>query len=118
MQAAGMMRQGILSLAIKEKQTLYMAYMPFIKGGGIFVPTPRRYALGDEVFILLTLLEDKDRMPVAGKVAWITPAGSQGNRQAGIGVQFNDSAEGEAARSKIEALLAGFTGGDKPTHTL
>lgn len=118
MQAAGMMRQGILSLAIKEKQALYQAYMPFIKGGGLFVPTPKRYSLGDEVFILLSLLEDKERLPVAGKVVWITPAGAQGNRAAGIGVQFNDSAEGETVRSKIETLLAGLTGGDKPTHTM
>ena len=66
--------------------------MPFLKGGGIFIPTNRRYTLGDEVFLLLSLPEDKDRLPVAGKVVWITPPGSQGNRAAGIGVQFSDSA--------------------------
>ena len=71
-------RQGILSLAIKDKAALYNAYMPFVKGGGIFVPTTKRYALGDEVFILLSLMEEKDRLPVAGKVVWITPAGAQG----------------------------------------
>ena len=59
-------RQGILSLAIKDKAALYNAYMPFVKGGGIFVPTTKRYALGDEVFILLSLMEEKDRLPVAG----------------------------------------------------
>ena len=79
-------RQGILSLAIKDKAALYNAYMPFVKGGGIFVPTAKRYALGDEVFILLSLMEEKDRLPVAGKVVWITPSGAQGNRAAGIGV--------------------------------
>ena len=41
-------RQGILSLAIKDKAALYNAYMPFIKGGGIFVPTAKRYAKGHE----------------------------------------------------------------------
>jgi len=115
---AGSARQGILSLAIKDRGSLYNAYMPFVKGGGIFVPTPKRYNLGDEVFILLTLMEDKDRLPVAGRVIWITPPGSQGNRTAGIGVQFNDSAEGEMVRSKIETHLAGLTGSDKPTHTM
>lgn len=114
----GMARQGILSLAIKDKAALYNAYMPFVKGGGIFVPTVKKYGIGDEVFILLTLLEDKDRLPVAGKVCWVTPPGSQGNRTAGIGVQFNDSAEGEAVRGKIEALLAGILNSDKPTHTM
>ena len=92
---AGGARQGILSLAIKDKAALYNAYMPFVKGGGIFVPTTKRYALGDEVFILLSLMEEKDRLPVAGKVVWITPAGAQGNRSAGIGVQFADTAEAE-----------------------
>ncbi|HET6603253.1 MAG TPA: PilZ domain-containing protein [Xanthomonadaceae bacterium] len=115
---ATMMRQGILSLAIKDKGALYNAYMPFVKGGGIFVPTTKRYGLGDEVFILLTLMDDKERMPVAGKVVWITPPGAQGNRTAGIGVQFNDSPEAETVKTKIETLLAGMLGADKLTHTM
>ena len=115
---AGGARQGILSLAIKDKAQLYSAYMPYLKHGGIFVPTPKRYFLGDEVFLLLTLMDEKDRLPVAGKVVWVTPPGAQGARTAGIGVQFSDSAEGEAVRGKIEALLAGALSADKPTHTM
>ena len=111
-------KQGILSFAIKDKWALYNAYMPFVKGGGIFVPTPKKYSVGDEVFILLTLLDDKERLPVAGKVCWVTPNGSQGNRPAGIGVQFNDSAEAETVRGKIETLLAGILNSDKLTHTM
>ena len=114
----GLPRQGILSLAIKDKGTLYNAYMPFVKGGGLFVPTAKRYSLGDEVFILLTLMEDKDRLPIAGKVVWVTPPGAQGNRTAGIGVQFNESSDGENARVKIEAALAGILTADRPTHTM
>ena len=92
--------------------------MPFVRGGGIFVPTTKRYDLGDEVFILLSLIEDKERLPVAGKVIWITPPGAQGNRIAGIGVQFNDSADAETVKGKIETLLAGTLDADKPTHTM
>lgn len=114
----GMPRQGILSLAIKDRSALYNAYMPFVRGGGLFVPTAKRYSLGDEVFILLTLMDEKDRLPVAGKVVWITPPGAQGNRTAGIGVQFNESADGETARTKIESMLAGILGSDRPTHTM
>jgi len=116
--SGGMPRQGILSLAIKDKGALYNAYMPFVKGGGLFVPTNKRYNLGDEVFILLSLMEEKDRLPVAGKVIWITPPGSQGNRAAGIGVQFNETADGEAAKSKIETILAGTLGAERLTHTM
>lgn len=110
-------RQGILSLTIKDKSALYAAYMPFIKKGGLFVPTNKSYQLGDEVFMLLTLMEETEKLPVPGKVVWITPAGAQGNRAAGIGVQFGDQ-DGGAARAKIETYLAGALKSDRPTHTL
>jgi type IV pilus assembly protein PilZ len=115
---AGGVRQGILSLAVKDKAALYNAYMPYLKQGGIFVPTPKRYFLGDEVFLLLTLPESGEKLPVAGKVVWVTPTGAQGNRPAGIGVQFADTNEGESIKHKIETLLAGSLSADKPTHTM
>ncbi|WP_415252090.1 PilZ domain-containing protein [Thermomonas sp.] len=111
-------RQGILSLVVKDKASLYNAYMPYIRHGAIFVPTARRYFLGDEVFLLLTLPDSSERLPVAGKVCWVTPTGAQGNRTAGIGVQFAETAEGEAVRSKIETTLAGTLNADKPTQTM
>ena len=77
-------RQGILSLSIKDKNALYAAYMQYVKNGGLFIPTNKQYKLGDEVFMLLTLMEESERIPVAGKVVWITPMGSEGNRAAGI----------------------------------
>ena len=110
-------RQGILSLTIKDKSALYAAYMPFVQGGGLFVPTKKSYRVGDEVFMLLTLMEETDKIPVAGKIVWITPVGAQGNRAAGIGVQFSDQDDG-AARNKIEGYLAGALDSDRPTHTL
>lgn len=118
MSAAAGGRQGILSLAVKDKASLYNAYIPYVKGGGIFVPTPKRYFLGDEVFLLLTLPESSERLPVAGKVVWVTPAGAQGNRAAGIGVQFAETSEGEAIKNRIETMLAGSLNGEKPTHTM
>ena len=110
-------RQGILSLTIKDKSALYAAYMPFIKGGGLFIPTKKSYQLGEEVFMLLTLMNETEKIPVAGKIVWITPPGAQGNRAAGIGVQFSDQDEG-VARNKIEGYLAGALESDRPTHTM
>lgn len=110
-------RPGVLSLTIKDKNALYAAYMPYVKGGGIFVPSNRPYKLGDEVFMLLTLLESKEKIPVAGHVVWITPPGAQGGRTAGIGIQFSEKDSG-LARSKIEGLLAGMLNSDRPTHTM
>ena len=108
--------QGILSMTIRDKAVLYAAYMPFIKNGGLFIPTNKVFAPGDEVFMLLKLMDDSEKIPVAGTVVWVTPQGAQGNRAAGIGVQFND-VDG-LARNKIETALAGQLNSEKQTHTL
>lgn len=110
--------QGILPVVIRDKHTLYQSYMSFVKGGGLFVPTSKRYNLGDEVFLLMTLPEETERVATTGRVVWITPINAQGNRPAGIGVQFTDSADGENARTKIETLIAGMQRSDKPTYTM
>ena len=110
-------RQGILSLTIKDKHALYAAYMQFVKNGGLFIPTNKKYKLGDEVFMLLTLMDETERIPVAGKIIWITPVGAEGNRAAGIGVQFSTQ-DGGVARNKIETYLAGALKADRPTHTM
>lgn len=109
-------RSGILSLTIKDKAVLYSAYMPFIRHGGLFIPTTKAYRLGEEIFLLLSLMDESDKIPVAGKVIWITPAGAQGNRAAGIGVQFSD--QDDTARRTIEHYLAGSLESDRPTHTM
>ncbi|WP_455202368.1 PilZ domain-containing protein [Kaarinaea lacus] len=113
----GFKQGGILSLAIKDKSSLYTAYMPFIKNGGLFIPTNKKYKLGEEVFMLLTLMDEKEKLPVAGKIVWITPTGSQGNRLAGIGVQFSEQDNGQI-RNKIEGYLAGALKSDRQTHTM
>ena len=111
-------RSGILSLTIKDKAVLYAAYMPFLTNGGLFVPTNKNYRLGDEVFLLLSLMDEPEKIPIAGKVVWLTPRGAQGSRAAGIGVQFNDEEETATANAKIENHLAGSLQSDRPTHTM
>lgn len=110
-------KPGVLSLAIKEKAALYSAYMPFIKGGGLFIPTNKTYQLGEEVFMLLNLLDDPSKLKVVGNVAWITPV-TQGGRPQGIGVQFSEQDGGIEARNKIEALLGGVLKSARSTHTM
>ncbi len=113
-----MAQQGILSLTIKDRQALYSAYMPFVQGGGLFVQSTKQFSLGDEVFLLLTIMELEERLPIPGKVVWITPQGSQGNRKPGIGVQFADTADGAHARTVIESHLANLLQSQKRTHTM
>jgi len=115
-QQAGV-RPAVLSLSIKEKAALYAAYMPYLKNGGIFVPTTRPYQLGDDVYLILTLLEDPTRIPVAGKVVWISPAAG-GNKTPGIGVHFPADESGMTARKRIEDPLGAALKSARPTHTL
>jgi len=111
-------RQGIISLKFKDPAALHGAYMPFLRQGGLFAPTAQSYALGDEVVLLVNLVDAGERLSVAGRVVWITPVGAQGNRTAGVGVQFNESPDGEAARHRIESLLAGLLGSERSTLTM
>jgi type IV pilus assembly protein PilZ len=109
-------RSGILSLTIKDKAVLYAAYMPFIQGGGLFIPTNKQYQLGEEVFMLLKLMEEPEKIPVAGKVVWVTPKGAQGNKVSGIGIQF--TGDDSMAKDKVETYLAGALQSDRLTHTM
>ena len=109
-------KQGILSLTIKDRTILYAAYMPFLRNGGLFIPTNKRFALGEEVFVLLALMDEAEKIPINGTVVWVTPKGAQGNRQAGIGVQFSEA--DFAAATKIEEHLGTGLVSDRPTHTM
>jgi type IV pilus assembly protein PilZ len=110
-------KPGVLSLSIKEKAALYAAYMPYIKGGGLFIPTNKTFSVGEEVFMLLSLLEDPVRLKVVGKVVWISPT-PVNNRPQGIGVQFSEKDGGLEVRNKIEGILGGALKSNRATHTM
>jgi len=111
-------RPSIIQLAIKEKAALYAAYIPLFKEGGIFVTTARDYKLGDDVYVLMTLPEDLQRYPVAGKVAWVTPARASGNRTQGVGIRFPDDEKSRLLKLKIEEMLGAHLASERPTLTL
>lgn len=110
-------RQGILSLTIKDKNALYTAYMDYVEGGGLFIPTHKKYNLCDEVLMLLSLMGKAERILVAGTIIWVTPMGAEGSGSNGVGVQFNDQ-DDSAACNKIEMYLAGTLEIGRPTHTM
>ena len=111
-------RPGVFTLVIRSKAALYAAWIPLLRGGGIFLPSTRSHSLGEEVLILLTLLDDPNKIPLQGSVAWINPAHSAGNRPQGIGVQLADSEVARELRKKVEGLLAGALRSSRPTHTI
>ncbi len=111
-------RPSVIQLAIKEKAALYAAYIPLFVEGGIFIPTAREYKLGDDIYVLLSLPEDPQRYPVAGKVAWVTPAKAAGSRTQGVGIQFPKDEKSKLLKVKIEEILGVALASDRPTQTI
>ena len=111
-------RPSVIQLVFREKGALYAAYMPMLADGGLFVPTTREYRLGEDIYLLLSLPEDTQRYPVAGKVAWITPANASGGRTQGVGVKFPSDEKTRVLRTRIEELLGTSISSSKPTQTI
>lgn len=116
--SASAARPSVVQLAIKEKAALYAAYIPLFKEGGVFIPTVRDYQLGDDIYVLLTLPDDIQRYPVAGKVAWVTPARAAGNRTQGVGVRFPSDEKSRLLKLKIEEILGAHLASERPTQTI
>jgi type IV pilus assembly protein PilZ len=111
-------RPSVIQLVFREKGALYAAYIPMFADGGLFVPTTREYRLGEDIYLLLSLPEDPQRYPVAGKVAWITPANASGGRTQGVGVRFPADEKTRLLKQKIEETLGTALQSAKPTQTI
>jgi type IV pilus assembly protein PilZ len=111
-------RPSVIQLVFREKGALYAAYIPMLAEGGLFVPTTREYKLGEDIYLLLSLPDDAQRYPVAGKVAWITPANASGGRTQGVGVRFPSDEKTRLLKLKIEELLGTSLQSAKPTQTI
>jgi len=116
--SASLSRPAVIQLVFREKGALYAAYMPMLTDGGLFVPTAREYKLGEDIYLLLSLPDDPQRFPVAGKVAWITPANASGGRTQGVGVRFPSDEKTRQLKIRIEQTLGTSISSSKPTQTL
>jgi type IV pilus assembly protein PilZ len=116
--AAAAARPSVIQLVFRERGALYAAYMPMFSEGGIFVPTTRDYKLAEDIYLLLSLPDDPQRYPVAGKVGWITPANASGGRTQGVGVRFPNDEKSRALRARIEEALGTTISSVKPTQTI
>ncbi len=111
-------KRKTLSIIIHDLGVLRAAYMQFVKGGGLFIPTKKTFAMGEDTNLIIKLLEDDDPYKVAAKVVWITPDGSPSNRAGGIGVEFMEDQNGEKLRHRIELLLGPHLKSTEGTHTM
>lgn len=108
-------RKAIVSLTITDRGALQAAYMAFVEGGGVFVPTTQHYNLGDSVFLLFGLMDDTERWPIPAKVCWISSSG--GNSVPGVGLQFVGE-KAKDVRRAIEDHLGGLINSERPTNTM
>lgn len=115
---SGGARPSVIQLVFREKGALFAAFIPLFAEGGLFVPTLRHYLLGEDLYLLLSLPDDTQRYPVAGKVAWITPANASGGRTQGVGVRFPVDEKSRLLKLKIEEALGTLISSSKPTQTV
>ncbi|MFT5013178.1 MAG: type IV pilus assembly protein PilZ [Patiriisocius sp.] len=109
-------KKTMIALTIKDKVVLQNYYMPFVKNGGLFIANRTEYDIGDDVFILLNLMDEPKKIPVAGKVVWIAKKGVKSPHTPGVGIQFSDS--DNIAKDKIETYLVGSIGSTNATATM
>lgn len=110
-------RGGVITCNIDSVDTLYQSYLPFINNGAIFVPTSRKYKLGEEVFVAFTLPQHSERFPLSGKVVWLNNKNTSA-KPAGFAISFGKDATSGRMRDEIEKLLAGKLENDAPTYTI
>jgi len=110
-------REQVISIAIKDKQALYMSYMPFIEGGGLFVPSKKEHKLGDELFFLAKVMDEPEPVSISGKVVWMTPRGALGNKPVGIGIQFVGD-DAPKVKDLIESKLGASLSLTRATYTM
>ena len=111
-------RPSVIQLVFREKGALYAAYIPLFTDGGLFVPTNRLYRLNEDIYLLISLPDDTQRYPVAGRVGWITPANASGGRTAGVGVRFPGDEKARLLKLRIEEALGTLIASHKPTQTV
>ena len=107
------------SITITDKKELYRCYMPFIKNGGLFIPFneevgPNQVSPGQNILIIFSMLENRAKTPINGKVVWI----SKGGIQKGYGVTLGDSPPMKALKENIEISIVDMVRKKEPTYTI
>lgn len=111
-------KRKTLSIIIHDAGVLRAAYMQFVRGGGLFIPTKKSFVMGEDTNLVIRLLDDDEPYRVSGKVVWITPAASPANKAGGIGVEFMEDKSGEKLRNRIELILGPHLKSTESTHTM
>lgn len=98
------MATDLLQLAIRDKVALHSHYMPFIQGGGVFVPTKKEFHLGDMTGVVIRFLDRGKKLVISGRVVWISPEGNSSGMP-GVGIQFVG-----ASQASIKGAIDSYLG--------
>ena len=107
---------GIIQANIPDIETLFASYMPYVVGGGLFIPSKQPVKLGEEVFVLTTLPDQTQKIPLTGKVVWISHKQS-GFKPQGFAIQLSGD-KGIYYKAEAERILAGSMSLDRPSYTM
>ena len=107
---------GIIQANIPDVETLYLSYMPYVVGGGLFVPSKQPVKMGEEIFVLATLPEQSQKIPLTGKVIWISQK-QNGMKLQGFGIQLSGE-KGVYYKSEAERILAGLKSDNRNSYTM
>ncbi len=107
---------GLIQVNINDRATLQASYMPYILGGGLFVPSKNAVKMGDEVFVLAGLPDQSQKVPLTGKVIWISQK-QNGIKPQGFAIQLTGE-KGIYYKMEAEKLLAGSMSLDRPSFTM
>lgn len=107
------------TITITDKKELYRCYMPFIKGGGLFIPFneevgPAQIYPGQTIFIVFSMLDTRNKTPFSGKVVWI----NRGGMQKGYGIALGNSQPIKALKESIELNIAEMAQRKDSTYTI
>ncbi len=108
----------MISISLKDKPTVYYSYMPFFAHGGFFVPTSDPFKMGDEVLLMVDLLDHPDKFILRTHVAWINQNRTSNGQSQGIGLAFGDDETAIKCRMYVEEQLPGLLHTDRATYTM
>lgn len=101
-------KQVFIQLYFKARHHLYMSYMPDVQTFGLFVPTSRDLEIGQNIHVLLKILDEPERSFISARVIDKREAGNKAEKPKGLFLQFDDENSLEL-KNKIDELLSDFT---------
>jgi type IV pilus assembly protein PilZ len=105
-----------LYIEFSTDRDLYESFMPFLKGGGLFIRSSQVIELETEVALEVLLPDSLEKSFVKGVVCWLTPVGAQNGTPAGVGISFTD--DPDKIRFQIEKAIARHLNSSDPTLTM